>query len=85
MQYQPIPDPVAWKLAMQEHLRQQNMSRYEFVRACVREGVCSAHTAECLLADVGTSTGKREPSFRTAIEMARLAGLEVAFRKRRRS
>lgn len=79
-----LSTPVSWKLAMQDHLREQGMTRYQFVRLCEREGICSAHTAECLLADPGTSTGKREPSFRVALEMARAAGLEVTFHRRRR-
>lgn len=79
-----LTNPVDWKHAMQTHLAEQGMTRYEFVRLCEREGICSAHTAECLLADVGTVTGKREPSFRMALEMARAAGLAVTVKKRRR-
>jgi len=84
MKSRDLDTPVAWKLAMQDHLREQGVTRYQFVRLCEREGICSAHTAECLLADPGTSTGKREPSFRMALEMARLAGLEVHVKRKRR-
>jgi hypothetical protein len=72
-----LSSPLEWKKAMQDHLRQNAMSRYAFIRECEDRKVCSVHTGECLLADQGTSTGERTPSLRTAIAMARLAGLEI--------
>ncbi len=69
--------PEAWKSAMHRHLRDQGISRYEFVRRCVDNKVCTLHTAECLLADEGTVTGQRKPSFELAVEMARLAGFDL--------
>lgn len=85
MKFTDLENPLDWKLAMQAHLREQGVSRYEFVRRCAEAGICAAHTAECLLADPGTSTGKREPSFRMALEMARLAGLSITIKRRRRA
>jgi predicted phosphoribosyltransferase len=70
-------DSAAWKQAMQKQLRDRHMTRYEFVRQCVDNKICTMHTAECLLADNGTVTGKRKPSFEIALNMARLAGLET--------
>jgi hypothetical protein len=74
--------PEAWKVAMHKHLREQGMSRYEFVRRCVENKVCTLHTAECLLADDNTVTGQRRPSFELALEMARLAGFDIVLMPR---
>lgn len=63
---------------MHEELKRKGISRYAFVRMCVDSRICTRHTAECLLADDGTVTGKRRPSMDTAIAMARLAGFSVA-------
>lgn len=70
-------NPADWKTAICAHLRAHGVSRYAFVRECTRERICAAHTAECLLAAPGTSTGQRIPSLETAIEMARLAGMDL--------
>lgn len=72
-----IDSPSAWKSAMQAQLDRHGMSRYAFVREAAHRRICTRHTAECLLADSDTVTGKREPSFSTALRMARLAGFDV--------
>lgn len=72
-----IDTPNAWKAAMQGQLERHGVSRYAFVREVAGRGICTRHTAECLLADPDTVTGQREPSFSTAIRMARLAGFDV--------
>ncbi len=72
-----IDSPNAWKTAMQSQLDRHGVSRYAFVRTVADAEVCTRHTAECLLADEGTVTGQREPSFATAIRMARLAGFDL--------
>lgn len=75
-----ISTPAEWKHAMRERLQARGTSRYAFVRQVADKGICTRHTAECLLADDGTVTGQREPSFAVAIAMARLAGLEMTLR-----
>lgn len=72
-----LDSPSAWKSAMQSRLRSDGISRYQFVRMCAERGICTRHTAECLMADEGTVTGARKPSMETAIAMARLAGFDV--------
>jgi len=66
-----------WKSAMQRRLQADGISRYQFIRVCVDEGIVSRHSGECLLADEGTVTGDRIPSFEVAIRMAQIAGYEV--------
>lgn len=72
-----ITEPTEWKAAIVQSLAKRNMSRYAFVRKCVDADLCSLHTAECLLADPTRATGKRIPTLENAIEIARLAGLEM--------
>jgi hypothetical protein len=72
-----ISDPSEWKYAMRSRLDSMRMSRYEFVRKCVEEEICSRHTAECLMADDGTVTGQRKPSLENAISMARVLGFDL--------
>jgi predicted phosphoribosyltransferase len=62
---------------MHRHLNTNGVSRYAFVRKVREADICTTHTAECLLADDGTATGSRVPSFATAIDMARLAGFDM--------
>lgn len=72
-----VNTPSDWKVAMHRQLDSHGMSRYAFVRKVREADVCTAHTAECLLADEGTMTGNRVPSFATAIQMAKLAGFDM--------
>lgn len=72
-----VDSPSAWKSAMHAQLRANGISRYQFVRMCVEQGICTRHTAECLMADDGTVTGARKPSIELAISMARAAGFEL--------
>lgn len=74
-----------WKAAMHRHLKDENISRYAFVRRISDEGICTTHTAECLLAESGTVTGKRMPKFSTAIQIARLAGYDLVLVPRSRT
>jgi hypothetical protein len=62
---------------MHKQLESHGMTRYQFIKKVTEAGVCTTHTAECLLADSDTVTGKRTPSFPLAIEMARLAGFQL--------
>ena len=71
-----IRNPSAWKSAMKDHLRRNAISRYDFARRCAKAGVCTIHTAECLLADDNTVTGQRVPTMAMAIRMAEIAGME---------
>ena len=79
-----LDSPTAWKRALQHRLMEQGRSRYQFVRECASEGVCSIHSGECLLADEGTVTGNRAPNLHTAIAMAALAGFDVVLVPRSR-
>jgi hypothetical protein len=72
-----IVDPVEWKSAVQARLNDHGISRYAFIRKCEGMGICTVHTGECLLADNDTNTGRRVPSFQTAINIARAAGFDV--------
>jgi hypothetical protein len=72
-----INTPSDWKRAVKSRLVVEGISRYRFVRDCVDSGICDQHTAECLLADENTVTGKRYPTFARAIDMAKLAGYDV--------
>lgn len=72
-----LKSPADWKIAMHKRLSDSGMSRYKFVRNCQQSGVCTVHTAECLLANEGTETGKRVPTLKMAIEMAELAGMSL--------
>jgi hypothetical protein len=71
-----IRDPQSWKSAMRDHLRANGISRYDFARRCAKAGVCTIHTAECLLAGEETVTGQRVPTMAMAIRMSELAGME---------
>lgn len=77
MAHTTLNSPADWKTTVTAHLAEHGVSRYAFVRACAAHDLCSAHTAECLLAAPDTVTGQRMPSLETAIEMARLAGLDI--------
>ena len=72
-----IRNPAAWKAAVRDTLRSNAISRYDFARRCAKAGICTIHTAECLLADDNTVTGQRVPTMATAIRMAELLGMEV--------
>lgn len=74
-----VTDRVDWKDAILHQLQAHERTRYNFVRAVEAGGICSRHTAECLLAGYGTRTGEREPSFGVACEIARCAGYELQF------
>ena len=79
-----MTDHVAWKGAITTRLADHGMSRYAFVRRAVEEGLCTPHTAECLLADPTTSTGQRAPSLQTAIQFADLAGYDLVLVPKRK-
>ena len=66
-----------WKHAIQARLLVDGISRYRFIRSCTDSGIVTKHSGECLLANEGTVTGARAPSFQTAIDMANLAGYDV--------
>jgi len=73
----PITDAAAWKGAVTAHLTEHGVSRYALTRAAHAAEVCASHTCECLLASPDTVTGQRMPSLALAIDIARLAGLDL--------
>lgn len=77
-----IIEPSDWKAAIRQALDKQGTTRYAFIKRCVEREICSQHNAQCLLADDGTVTGTRRPSFATAIRMANEAGFDVILRPR---
>lgn len=79
----PLRTDRDWKAALRRHLEESDTSRYSFIRRVGAAGICSVHTAECLLADEGTVTGQRGPRFQTAIDIADEAGFDVVLVKRR--
>ena len=78
----PLIDVWDWKVAMRDQLDRSKISRYRFVREVEAAGICTRHTAECLLADSGTVTGNRVPSLSLAIQIANLAGYDVVLVRR---
>jgi hypothetical protein len=78
-----VKDPEGWKQAIRDHLKNNEMSRYAFIRLCSTDGIFSIHTGECLLADSGKVTAQRSPNLGLAIQMARKAGFDVVLVPRR--
>jgi hypothetical protein len=79
-----VNDPSEWLNAVREALDNDGVSRYRFARILENEGVCSRHSADCLLADEGTTLrGERVPNLQTALGMAHAAGYDVILRKRK--